>query len=246
MLRRGSVSLFQSRHHRFELLTNSQIRQRNILFFGILFSAIPKTVPVCGVNLFPAVINQAFCLALELRSTAFQCYGHFLVFHGISQCAEHPVDNHHQDVAFTGWHGYTVQFQECCGRHDRVVVRYLCVVDHLCAVHRELLFMSVREDCGHCMRKPIQSLLHITCQELTVRPGIGNQLLLIQGLRIVQGLLGGIAEDPVGIPLQCGQVIEPGWFYRMLFRFRAFDYGGLHMACFPQSFGFGLVRETFA
>ena len=43
--------------------------------------------------------------------------------------------------------------------------------------------------------------LHILGQILAVRPGIGRQLLLIEGLHIVKGLLSRIAIDTVTFPL---------------------------------------------
>ena len=42
---------------------------------------------------------------------------------------------------------------------------------------------------------------HIVRKIAAVRPGIGTQLLFIQGLQIIQGLLGSEAANPVGIPL---------------------------------------------
>ena len=57
-------------------------------------------------------------------------------------------------------------------------------------------------------------------QEPAVCTRIGQQLFLIQGLRVFQRLLGGIAEDAVGIPLERGQVIEQR---RILFLFLVLD-----------------------
>ena len=53
-------------------------------------------------------------------------------------------------------------------------------------------------------------LRHVGGQIPAVRPGIGQQLFLIEGLGIVQGLFGRVAEQPVCLPLEGGQVVEPG------------------------------------
>lgn len=45
-------------------------------------------------------------------------------------------------------------------------------------------------------------------QEPAVCTRIGQQFFLIESLRVFQRLLGGIAENAVGIPLKRGQVIE--------------------------------------
>ena len=42
---------------------------------------------------------------------------------------------------------------------------------------------------------------HIVGEIPAVRPGIGAELLFIQGLKIIQYLLCGIAQDAIGIPL---------------------------------------------
>ena len=42
---------------------------------------------------------------------------------------------------------------------------------------------------------------HIIGQITTVRPRIGTQLLFIEGLQIIQSLLGSKAAEPVGVPL---------------------------------------------
>ena len=59
--------------------------------------------------------------------------------------------------------------------------------------------------------------LHISGQKPAVSAGIGAELLFIQRLEIVQGLLGRIAELPVGIPLEGRQVIEGGRLLRFFF-----------------------------
>ena len=54
---------------------------------------------------------------------------------------------------------------------------------------------------------------HIGGQIPAVGAGIGAELLFIQCLEIVQGLLGRVAKLPVGIPLEGCQVIEGRRFF---------------------------------
>ena len=49
---------------------------------------------------------------------------------------------------------------------------------------------------------------HIVGEIAAVCPGIGAELFLIEGLQIVQRLLGGVAQDAVGVPLEGGQIVE--------------------------------------
>ena len=54
----------------------------------------------------------------------------------------------------------------------------------------------------------LHSLLHAVREKATVRARVGAEALLIEALRIVQRLLGGVTEDAVGLALECGQVVE--------------------------------------
>ena len=58
----------------------------------------------------------------------------------------------------------------------------------------------------------------IVGEEAAVRAGIGAELFLVEGLQVVKRLLCGIAEAAIGLPLERGQVVEPG---RVLRFFRA-------------------------
>ena len=62
----------------------------------------------------------------------------------------------------------------------------------------------------HICRQRAKPRRHVLGQIPTVRSGIRQQLLFVQGLGIVQGLLRRIPIDAVGIPLQGGQVVEFG------------------------------------
>ena len=57
--------------------------------------------------------------------------------------------------------------------------------------------------------------LHIVGKVLAVGAGIGQQLLFIELLGIVKGLLGGKSKQTVGFPLQGGEVIEAGRLLRL-------------------------------
>ena len=52
-----------------------------------------------------------------------------------------------------------------------------------------------------------QHLPHIIRQVPAVGPGVGDQLLFIEALGIVQSLLGCEAEHSVSIALQAGQIV---------------------------------------
>ena len=72
--------------------------------------------------------------------------------------------------------------------------------------------------------------LHIVGEIPGIGAGIGAELFLIQGLEIVKGLLGGVAEDAVGVALEGSQVIEGGRFFGLLPALYRFDGGRLPLA----------------
>ena len=97
-----------------------------------------------------------------------------------------------------------------------MVVADLAAVADLSCVHtpRRVCFA---DNGGHgCKLR--HGRFQIVGEKAAVRAGIGAELLFIERLQVVEGLLGGIAEAAVGFSLEGGQVVEPG---RVLRFFRA-------------------------
>ena len=97
-----------------------------------------------------------------------------------------------------------------------MVVADLAAVADLSCVH------TLRRGCfadgsgnGHKLR---HRGFQIVGEEAAVRAGVGAELLFIEGLQVIKRLLCGIAQRAVGLPLEGGQVVEPG---RVLRFFRA-------------------------
>ena len=78
-------------------------------------------------------------------------------------------------------------------------------------------------DSGSGGDKSGDAALHIVGQEAAVGARVGAELLFIERLEIVEGLLGGVAENTVGVALEGGQVIERGGFLGLFLAFYAFD-----------------------
>lgn len=95
-----------------------------------------------------------------------------------------------------------------------MVVADLAAVADLPCVH------TLRRGCfadgggnGHKLR---HRGFQIVGEKAAVRAGIGAELFLVEGLQVVKRLLCGIAQRAVGLPLEGGQVVEPGRFLRFL------------------------------
>ena len=77
-----------------------------------------------------------------------------------------------------------------------------------------------------------------------VRAGISGQLLFIQGLHIIQRLLGCEAKQTVGIALQAGQIIELGRLLFLPLLFDVLDHCGMQIAKFLNSLSFCFIFQA--
>ena len=125
-----------------------------------------------------------------------------------------------------------------------MVVGYLLVV-HQRQNIREKLRAGVE---GRHPRRQMQDhgggLRHVFGQISAVRPGIGQQLLFIERLGVVQGLLGRVAEYPVCLPLQGGQVVQLGWPFRLFIPRQGYTHGPLPLTGVLD--GLGVLRGNNA
>ena len=90
-----------------------------------------------------------------------------------------------------------------------------------------------------------QTRCHIRSQVTAVRPGVGTELLFIEVLQIVQGLLGCEPQQPVGVPLEGGQVIEGGRLRGFVLARHLFHRSSRTLAGRFQLLGGDLVRHAF-
>ena len=89
-----------------------------------------------------------------------------------------------------------------------MVVGDFLPVDDLGGVHRR---GGIRGDAPLFLHHPHQTRQHprhILCEIAAVRPGVGDELLLIEALGVVEGLLRRESKLAVGVPLEGGQVVE--------------------------------------
>ena len=92
---------------------------------------------------------------------------------------------------------------------------------YLLGVDAQGLFNAA--EVGSSGNKVGDAALHIVGQIAAVGARVGTELLFIEGLEIVEGLLRGVAENAVGVALEGGQVIERGGFLGLFLAFYAFD-----------------------
>ena len=126
-----------------------------------------------------------------------------------------------------------------------MVIAYLFVIHHSLRVSAQLQSGSKRKRAADAGGQLRHFPLHVMGQEPAVCTRIGQQFFLIESLRVFQRLLGGIAEDAVGIPLERGQVIEQR---RILFLFLVLDlsdHSAVPVAGLRQAAGLAQVMNAF-
>ena len=92
-----------------------------------------------------------------------------------------------------------------------MVIGHFLVVAHLFCVDSRGRCHTT--DSGGRRNKAADAVLHILGQKAAVCTGVGTELLFIEGLEIIKGLLGGVAQDAVCITLERGKIIECWGFF---------------------------------
>ena len=145
-----------------------------------------------------------------------------LVHKGLRHHAQQLPAHQQKDIALAHGQSGQVSLLQLQGGDDGVVVGYLPIVHQQGHIREELPAPVKGRHLGRQVEDRRSGLRHVGGQIPAVRPGIGQQLLLVQRLRVVQRLLGRVAEQAVGLPLEGGQVVELG---RRLFLLFAGDGG---------------------
>ena len=121
----------------------------------------------------------------------------------------HQTQGHQlQHRFFSRRKGRKVCILEISGRDYCVVVGYFLIVDDRLRITGNGDSFAKRHSIGNQIHQHRQAVCHIASQIAAVSTGIGAELLFIQALQIVQGLLGCKSKQAVGISLQSSQVIE--------------------------------------
>ena len=117
-----------------------------------------------------------------------------------------------------------------------MVVGYFLIVDDRLRITGNGDSFAKRHSIGNQLDQHRQAVCHITSQIAAVSTGIGAELLFIQALQIVQGLLGCKSKQAVGVSLQSSQVIEGRRLFGLFLALHLFDCDSCTLAGFFQLF----------
>ena len=126
-----------------------------------------------------------------------------------------------QHLALTQRQRGHVYLSRADGGDNGVVIGNFFAAAHLFGADGLRLFHAA--DSGSGGNKAGDAALHIVSQIAAVGSRVGTELLFIERLEIVEGLLRGVAENAVGIALEGGQVVERGRFLGFFLALHAFD-----------------------
>ena len=125
-----------------------------------------------------------------------------------------------------------------------MVVGYFLIVDDRLRITGNGDPFAKRHSIGNQIHQHRQAVCHITGQIVAVSTGIGAELLFIQALQIVQGLLGCKSKQAVGISLQSSQVIKGRRLFGLFLALHLFDCDSCTLTGFFQLLGSGLIRHA--
>jgi len=162
--------------------------------------------------------------------------------HGAQQAQGHQL----QHCFFSRRKGRKVCILEISGGNYCVVVGYFLIVDDRTGITGNGDPFPKRHSIGNQIHQHRQAVCHITGQIAAVSTGIGAELLFIQALQIVQGLLGRKSKQTVGISLQGSQVIEGRWLFGLFLALHLFDCDICTLTGFFQLFGSSFIRHALS
>ena len=183
----------------------------------------------------PAGSKNGFALGGEALTGTVHRNDRFCVAVGFIYGTEQAPCRQLQHLAFAQRQRGHVYLFRADGRDNSVVIGNFFAAAYLFGADGRRLLHAA--DSGSGGDKAGDAALHIVGQEAAVGARVGTELLFIERLEIVEGLLRGIAEDAVGVALESGQVIECGRSLGLFFSFHAFDHRRLALAGIGDSVG---------
>ena len=253
VLGRGGFALFQLGNHRPQGFTYLYFGNRILSFAFLTLVPASQTALIGCFGDFPSHLRDHFRLAGEADALTLQLHTGFLIYMGIAHSTEQSNCHQLNNIPDAGCQRFQISFEHTPRGNDGVVVGHLFIVDDLTSIDGEIQTRRVRKGFLHFFHQFRQHIFHVAGQILTVRAGISQELLFIEGLHVLQRLLGGVAKHSVGVTLQGGQVVELGRLFGFLDLGDAFHHRRFQIAllvdglCFFLAFdSLGLHQKTAA
>ena len=149
----------------------------------------------------PAVIQDGLALGRKSGAAAVQLDDGFGVAMGITHSHAQPVGNQLQDLQLALGKLAQVVLLKLSGGDDGMVVGDLLVVHDLLRMDGSVIHAFCGKGLEGHTHQLGQTGSHVVSQEPAVGTGIGDELLFVEVLGVIQGLLCRVAQLPVGVTL---------------------------------------------
>ena len=174
-----------------------------------------------AVDFPPAFGENTLAFCGEGITAAIKSCRDRLIHIRLRRCTQQLAADQEKQIALAQGQSFDIHFFNLHRRDNGVVVGYVLVGNHGLHQRKEVAAaIKGRQLCrqvDHAGRR----FRHIGGQIPTVCAGIGQQLLFVEALGVVKGLLRRVSEQAVCLPLQGGEIIElRRLFLLLLFRDR--------------------------
>ena len=174
-----------------------------------------------AVNLPPAFGEDAPALCGEGMAAAVESCRDRLIHIRLRRRTQQLAADQEKQIALAQRQSLDIRFFNLHRGDNGVVVGYIFVGDHGLHQREEVCAAIKRWQLCRQMDHAGRRFLHVRGQIPAVRAGIGQQLLFVEALGVVKGLLRRVSEQAVCLTLQGGKVIElRRLFFFLLFRDR--------------------------
>ena len=198
------------------MLGNSNLRTVKSLPFGEVRERI--AVPIHrlffqggtenAVDFPPAFGDDALALCSEGIAAAVESYRDCLIHIRLRRCTQQLAADHQEQIALAQGQPLDICLFNLHRGDNGVVVGYILVGDHSLHQREEVCAAIKGRQLCRQMDHAGRRFHHIGGQIPAVRSGIGQQLLFIEALSVVKGLLRRVSEQAVCLTLQGGKIIE--------------------------------------
>ena len=170
-----------------------------------------------AVDFSPAFGEDALALCGEGMAAAVESSRDRLIHIRLRRCTQQLAADQQEQIAFAQRQSLDIRFFNLHRGNNGVVVRYILVGDHGFHQRKEVAAaIKGRQLCRQVDHAGCR-FCHIGGQIPAVRAGIGQQLLFVEALGVVKGLLCRVSEQAVCLPLQGGEIIELRRLFFLLF-----------------------------
>ena len=192
----------------------------------------------------PALGKHLLSFCRKGMSAAIEGGRDRLVHERLRRRTQQLAADQQKDIALAHRQRRYIRLFQLQSGNQGMVIGYLLVVHQRRNIGEKLRAgVEGRHPCRQ-MQDHGGGLRHVARQIPAVRAGIGQQLLFIERLGVVQGLLGRVAKHPVCLPLQGGQVVQFGRLLRLFLPHQGYTHGSLPVTGVPD--GLGVLRGNNA